>query len=234
MGLLFRPRCFLCDGPVTGLSPLCGACLADLPRWGGAVCAVCGVGIAEGVDLCRACAVEGRLYAWARSLGPYEGGLRVLVRALKYEGERALARPLGQLVAGLVADREDQGLSASSAVKAVTCVPPDPARLRARGYHAAELIAREIARALSLPFRSLLVKVRSTPPQVGRPREERERTMHDLFRARRLGHGEGVLLVDDVITTGATVAEAVRALQIAGFGDVGVLACAQALSGWEG
>jgi predicted amidophosphoribosyltransferase len=58
--------------------------------------------------------------------------------------------------------------------------------------------------------------------------------MHDLFRARRLGHGEGVLLVDDVITTGATVAEAVRALQIAGFGDVGVLACAQALSGWEG
>ncbi|MBC7093766.1 ComF family protein [Candidatus Bipolaricaulota bacterium] len=231
VGLLFRPRCFLCDGPVVGLAPLCGACLADLPRWGGAVCAVCGVGTAEGVDLCRACAVEGRPYTWARSLGPYEGGLRVLVQALKYEGERALARPLGRLLARLISG---QSSSAISAVRCVTCVPPDPARLRARGYHAAELIARETARALGLPFRSLLVKVRASPPQVGRPREERGRAMRDLFRARRLGHGEGVLLVDDVITTGATVAEAVRALLIAGFGDVGVLACAQALSGWEG
>jgi predicted amidophosphoribosyltransferase len=264
---------------------------------------VCGTGIAEGLDLCRACAVEGWKYAWARTIGPYEGGLRRLIQALKYEGERALARPLGRLLAHLVADRPspqgtpvdrvdsdsgyfftaetqrtqrespsgltanpkpaepsiqdsfvisvplgmyDPGLvaeqpkrgfsafSALSAVKSVTCVPPDPARLRARGYHPAELLARQVARTLGLRFRSLLVKKRATPPQVGRPREEREKAMGGLFSARARGQGEALLVVDDVITTGATVSEAARALGEAGFGDIGILACAHAARDREG
>lgn len=222
VGLLFPASCFLCGGEVAGLEPVCPDCLADLPRWEGAVCAVCGIGIEEGLDLCRSCAVEGRSYAGARSVGPYDGSLRRLVVALKYEGERALARPLGDLVAELAEPKEGA---------IVTAVPPDPKRLRERGYHPAELLARRIARRLGLPYRDLLRKRRASPPQVGRPREERQRAMQGLFAARLSGRGEPVLVVDDVITTGATAEEAARALGEAGFGEIGVLACAHAVKG---
>lgn len=261
VGLLFRPACYLCAGPVPGLAPVCEGCCAELPCWTGTLCEVCGVGIGQGLDLCRACAVEGQNYAWARTIGPYEGDLRRLVQALKYEGERALARPLGRLLARLIADEisprsvpsalrnhvdADPGMvteeesripsafSAISAVKLVACVPPDPKRLRARGYHPADLLARAVARSLGVEYRPLLRKSRASPPQVGRPREERRHAMGGLFKADTRGRGEPVLLVDDVITTGATASEAARALGEAGFGDVGVVACARAGSGREG
>ncbi len=258
VGLLFRPTCYLCAGPVPGLAPVCAGCSVELPRWTGTLCEVCGVGIGPDLDLCRACAVEGQTYAWARTIGPYEGDLRRLVQALKYERERALARPLGRLLARLIAapsppsaqstprDTLDLGLErdagnrgfsplpAFSAMHVITCVPPDPKRLRARGYHPAELLARAVARSLGVEYRPLLGKSRASPPQVGRPREERRHAMGGLFKARARGQGEPVLLVDDVITTGATASEAARALGEAGFGDVGVVACARAGSGREG
>lgn len=222
VGLLYPPRCFFCGGGVRGLAPLCSECERNLPTWGGPVCTVCGAPLGEGMDLCRECAVEGRPYAWARSLGPYEGELGAMVRALKYAGERALSRPLGQLLARAASI---SGVDANM----VTCVPADPARLRERGYHAAELLAREVSRALGLPFRRLLRKVRPTPPQVGRPWAERRQALTGLFRAQVPGQGEPVLLVDDVFTSGATVAEAARALSDAGFGDVYVLTATRAI-----
>lgn len=175
------------------------------------------MGVAAGLDLCEACAVEARPYSWARSIGPYEGVLRALVLLVKYEGERAVARVLAREMARTVAGE----------VAVVTWVPPDPLRLRRRGFHGAELLGREVARILDLPAKPLLRKLRPSPEQVGRPREERIRAMHGLFVATRRGRGEAVLLVDDVLTTGATAAEGVRALQEAGFGEVAVLTCAR-------
>ena len=245
VGLVAPPRCFFCGTSLRSLDPLCPDCEAALPRWPGPVCLVCGRGVEEGIDLCPDCAVEGRPYAAARTLGPYEAGLRRLIQALKYEGERALARPLGRLLTDLVttkprrhqggtSDENDNSFvswSLGGFPTLVSCVPPDPVRARQRGYHAAELLAREVARRLGLPFKGLLRKRRSTPPQVGRPREERLTALEGLFSPRRPGKGEAVLLVDDVITTGATVAEACRALAEAGYGEVYVLACAQAGGG---
>lgn len=232
VGLLFRPVCFLCERPVTGLAPVCPSCLTELPRWEGAVCVVCGTGIEMGLDLCRMCAVEGRSYAWARTIGRYEGELRRLVQALKYEGERALARPLGRLLASRVFGETAPQAPASGRGEAacvVTCVPPDLKRLAERGYHPAELLAQEVARGLGAGFRRLLSKRRPSPPQVGRPRAERQKAMDGLFACRTRGRGEPIVVVDDVITTGATVCEAARALCEAGFGDVGIVACAQAV-----
>jgi len=161
--------------------------------------------------------VEARPYSWARSIGPYEGVLRALILLVKYEGERAVARVLAREMARTVAGE----------VAVVTWVPPDPLRLSRRGFHGAELLGREVARILDLPAKPLLRKLRPSPEQVGRPREERIRAMHGLFVATRRGRGEAVLLVDDVLTTGATAAEGVRALQEAGFGEVAVLTCAR-------
>lgn len=218
--LLFPPRCLVCGQEGHTPSVVCADCLAEVRGWE-AVCQVCGVGVAPGLDLCEECAVEARPYAWARSLGPYEGVLRALVLLVKYEGERAVVRLLAHRMAALVAGE----------VAVVTWVPPDPLRLRQRGFHGAELLGREVAKALGLPAKPLLHKLRHSPEQVGRPREERLTAMRGLFAATKRGHGERVLLVDDVLTTGATAAEGVRALQEAGFGEVAVLTCARALGG---
>lgn len=161
--------------------------------------------------------MEARPYAWARSIGPYEGVLRALVFLVKYEGERAVARLLAQEMTRMVAGQAEM----------VAWVPPDPLRLRQRGFHGAELLGQEVAKALGLAAQPLLRKVAHSPQQVGRPRQERVHAMHGLFVAPRKGRGETVLLVDDVLTTGATVAEGIRALQAAGFGEVAVLTCAR-------
>jgi len=161
--------------------------------------------------------VEARPYVWARSIGPYEGVLRALVLLVKYEGEKAVAKLLAREMAGIAAGE----------ATLVSWVPPDPVRFRERGFHGAELLGREVAKILGLPARPLLQKLKHSPEQVGRPREERRKAMHGLFLATRRGRGETVLLVDDVMTTGATVAEGVRALQAGGFGEVAVLTCAR-------
>ncbi len=218
--LLFPSACVVCGQEVREPAAICPGCAEEVGGWG-SICQICGVGIAPGLDLCEGCAVETRPYVWARSLGPYEGVLRALVLLVKYEGERAVARFLGRRMAALLAGE----------VAVVTWVPPDPVRLRQRGFHGAELLGREVAKALGLPGRPLLRKLRHSPEQVGRPRQERVRAMHGLFSATRRGQGERVLLVDDVLTTGATVAEGIRALQEAGFGEVAVLTCARALGG---
>lgn len=176
-----------------------------------------------GLDLCEQCAVEVRTFAWARSVGPYLGVLRSLVLLVKYEGERLVAKFLAQEMASRVVEE----------VKVVTWVPPDPRRLKARGFHGAELLGREVAKVLGLPARPLLRKIAPSPEQVGRPREERLRAMRGLFSATKRGRGEAVLVVDDVLTTGATAEEAARALRVGGFGDVGVLTCAHSVGETE-
>lgn len=212
--LLFPPRCLVCGKEIEGLTPLCSGCAAEIRRWE-VVCQVCGVGIEPGLDLCPDCAVEARAFAWARSIGPYEGVLRALVFLVKYEGERSVARFLAREMAKVTEEAQ-----------VVTWVPPDPVRLRERGFHGAEILGQEVAKALGLPGRPLLRKIAPSPPQVGRSREERVRAMHGLFSATKRGHGEKVLVVDDVFTTGATASEAARALLDVGFGEVGVLTCA--------
>ncbi len=217
VGLVARPSCYLCSGDVRGLAPVCGVCLSELPRWQSSVCEVCGLPVDPDVDLCRDCALEGRPYAWARSLGPYRGTMIDVVRGLKYAGERALARPLASMMAPLC----------DAQARWVTCVPADPRRYRQRGHHAARELAVCLAGRLDMPFRDLLVKRCASPPQTGRPWDQRRDALRGMFRARRPGAGEGVVLVDDVLTSGATVDEAVRALRCADYGDVYVLTVAR-------
>jgi len=145
----------------------------------------------------------------------YAGAGRELVARLKYRNARSSLAWLAGQLAG-VATR-------MGAVDVVTWVPTTPARRRDRGFDQAELLARAVARRLHRPCRPLLRR-RAGPPQTGQGAAARRRgPALDLRRARVPSR---VLLVDDVITTGSSVAAAARALR-AGGADV-VLVCAAA------
>ena len=145
---------------------------------------------------------------------PFSGSVRSALHAIKYGGEQRLAEPLGAAVARRWAR---VGVGADL----VTHVPVHAERARIRGYDQAELIARAAARHLGLPYASLLARERATIAQFDLDRGDRAANVAGAFAARN-GHasiepaGRWVLLVDDVVTTGATLAACAEALERAG------------------
>lgn len=148
---------------------------------------------------------------------------------MKFHGDLAALRCCGELlVAALGEDSPDPATPA--ALNCVVPVPLHPARLRQRGYNQALELARPLARTLGLPLRhQLLRRIRKTPPQTTLTRRARLRGIRGAFAADSDVSGLSILLVDDVITTGATVAEAGRTLLRAGAASVAVLAVARAV-----
>jgi ComF family protein len=141
--------------------------------------------------------------AWCCSLFDYDDQGRALVVALKYRNRRDVAAALGVGMAALV-DRHDVDL--------VTWAPTSAARRAARGYDQSRLLAVAVARALGRPRAGLLRRSRDRP-QTGRPSAERRQGPTFTVRGRPSGR---VLLIDDVVTTGATLSAAGRALRAAG------------------
>jgi ComF family protein len=201
---LFPPRCCLCGFEGAGLDlDLCKFCFTDLP-W-----------VRE--------PTAGRVVALR-----FEHPVDDLIRALKYRGELANARVLGALLAAAVRNR---GVELP---KLLVPVPLHDARLCERGFNQAAALARYAGRALEIPFaRSALRRVRDTPTQTALDEKARRRNVRDAFvvagvkaRERLLAAGH-VALVDDVMTTGSTLAEARGLLLEAGVRRVDVWAVAR-------
>lgn len=148
------------------------------------------------------------------ALGRFEGPLRAAVHRLKYGRESILAEPLGRLLGERVAE----GLARGWRVDALVPVPLAPERARARGFDQAERLARSAARASGVPCRRSLLRRRATASQVGLGRAARAANVRGAFVAREVARS--VVLVDDVATTGATLAECARALRRAGAREV--------------
>ena len=144
------------------------------------------------------------------ALLPYEGSARAVVRALKYRGQRGQAGWLGSSLAELLRGPDDAG---PPPLDVVAWAPTTTARRRARGFDQAEVLARITAGHQGVPCRSLLAR-HPGPAQTGRSLAER--AVGPAFAVRRPVGGLRVLLVDDVVTTGATLAAAGRALVAAG------------------
>jgi ComF family protein len=148
---------------------------------------------------------------------PFAGAVRSSLHQLKYAGEQRLARPLGEAVARRWA-RVGRGATV------VVPVPVHAERERRRGYDQAALIAEVAAMSLGLPWLRALERARATVAQFELGREDRAANVEDAFRVRRAHEGQGthgvaghwVLLVDDVVTTGATLAACASALEDAG------------------
>jgi ComF family protein len=158
-------------------------------------------------------------------LGVYDGLLRIVVLRLKDRRSEWLAELVADAWARASPDRF-QALQ----LDAVVAVPLHPWRRLVRGYNQSEALARGLCGRLSLPLRPWLRRVRHTPTQTGRPASARRANVRGAFAVRRgaVVAGRTVLLMDDVMTTGATASEAARALMSAGARAVTVAVLARA------
>jgi ComF family protein len=223
LGLLAPRRCPGCDA----ISVVGGTALALTPS--GIAERVRGGASLQDEQFCPACAPLLDA-APAAQLPPaacaavfvFAGPLADAITRLKYGRRVDLAAPLGELLARAA-------LAYAGRIDRLVPLPLHPARLRARGFNQSALLARPVARALGVRLdTSSLQRVRPTEGQAGLQRARRADNVRGAFLAHVRVPGQRVLLIDDVRTTGATLAEAERALLQAGCSEVHSLALAQA------
>jgi len=208
LDLLFPPHCVSCRRAGTWL---CDACIADAPA----------------VPNPASLAPDGFLDG-AYSVGAHRGPLRRAVHALKYKGLRQIAPQLAELMAST-------WRSSGIAVDAIVAVPLSAARLKSRGYCQAHLLARPLAERLGLPLLLGLERTRDTRSQVGLNPAQRWDNVWQAFgwRGDHLP-ATRVLLIDDVLTTGATLQACAAALRDAGASRVWGLTLTRAWSNDRG
>lgn len=228
---LFPPVCVLCRRLLPGGSaPLCRLCRHRLPRLEPPLCPRCGAPRVLELPGTSGC-VECREWPLAegRAAAPFrmDGAAARLVRALKFSGWFALAEPMGRSMAGAA-----RRLAGRTGGAVLVPVPLAPARRRERGFNQAGRLATALSRATGWPRRDLLVRPDGGRRQARLDRRERVRNARGRFAlrdGRRARGPERAVLVDDVVTTGATAGACAAALRAGGHRVLGVAAFARAL-----
>lgn len=213
---LLPNHCAVCRSPTRGtLGRLCEDCVArfaaERPR-----CRRCALPLPAGPSLCGGCLRSPPPWSAAITVGDYGYPWAGLLAAQKFDAALDLAPAL----AALLAARVD-----ASAVDALVPVPLAARRLRERGYNQAARLAAALARRIERPLRDdWLLRLTDTAPQLGLPRGQRLANLRGAFAAEPLAlhalRGRRIALVDDVMTTGATLAESARTLLAAGAAEV--------------
>jgi ComF family protein len=250
--VVFPARCLACrvfiptgvrktgpatDRPAAGVDLLhpffCPSCLRGVMPLESPLCPRCGVMFKAraGPDhLCGRCQQQPPAFGMARAAFVYDRTLVDVIHCFKYKGKLQLAAPLGRLLR-----QAYEQFWAAEGVDAILPVPLHRTRLRGRGFNQAELLVRRWNNgpAGSLPpiLAGVLRRVRATPPQAGLGRRRRETNIRSAFAVNRPEAiaGGHLLLIDDVITTGATAAECAAQLLGSGAARVDVLALARVI-----
>jgi ComF family protein len=236
--VLFPAPCRICESILDTASrvPVCARCLNSFEQIRAPICSCCGRPIVSSVVadsaqiLCRLCRANTYGFDLARSYALYNSPMVRAILLVKHEAVTPLAVWFANRLAELVA--RDAALRG---VDVIVPVPLHPARLRERGYNQAELIARPLARRLRLklgPY--LLVRTKPRPDKLRLTRKERWSTVRGAYVAREGARVDKfrVLLVDDVMATGATLDACSRALRKAGAARVIALTVARTIPDW--
>jgi ComF family protein len=170
---------------------------------------------------CSLCRLGLTGFDTAYTFGSYEETLRELIHLFKYTGVRPLAKPLGALLARAIPREHRFDL--------VIPMPLHWKKRWSRGYNQSELLAREIARRWGVPVAQVIRRVKPTLPQAGLSNSKRRLNVRGAFRLRKGKnlHGLRVLLIDDVLTTGATASACAAVLKRAGASRVAIATVAR-------
>lgn len=231
---LLPPRCLACATPVLAEGTLCAACFREVRLIGPPLCLCCGIpflhaGQGEpalgGGLICPRCAETPPVYARARAAYLYDAGAKRLLLPFKYAGRTELALPLARQMA-------HAGRELLAEADLLLPVPLHRRRLLSRGYNQAGLLAARLSRLGGVPWApDLLRRARATTALARHGAAERAALLEGAFRlapggAARVA-GRRLLLVDDVLTSGATASACAAVLMAAGAARVEVLAAAR-------
>lgn len=201
----FPGSCLLC-GADAASQPVCNDCEADLPLNTTALCPQCGEQTTHG-ERCGGCLVTPPHFDRTVALFRYDFPIDQMIQSFKYGHQLAVANWIGQRLAQQIQQPLD----------VITPLPLHPERLCERGFNQSVEIAAVIGKCLNLPVhRSTLKRMRATPHQTGLSPKERKKNVRGAFECNSDYAGKSVLLVDDVMTTGATLNECARILKVHG------------------
>ena len=215
----FPGACLLCNADSTE-QILCADCQADLPLMPVALCPRCAEQTTYG-ERCGACLKEAPHFDRVKAAFRYDFPIDRIIQALKYGHQLSVAGWLGNLLASrLVASEHDL----------ILALPLHPQRLAERGFNQSMEIARTLSKVLDRPVQhEHLLRTRATQPQADLPHKERQKNVRGAFECLCDYSDQRILLVDDVMTTGATLNECARILKIHGAKTVTVAVAARTL-----
>lgn len=222
------PACLLCGAELEGGNPhdLCSACLDGFLPLTSPCCPCCALPfetIGGRSHLCGDCLLHPPPYDWTIAAGLYEETLRHAIHRFKFDGAINLDRPLARQL-----DRVWSESAVPWQPELIVPVPLYPERLQLRTYNQAALFGRELGRMRGLQVREPLSRLRDTQPQPGLGLRQRQENLAAAFRCEEGISGRRVLLVDDVMTTGATARGCATALKAAGAAQVAIAVLARA------
>ena len=220
LDIFIPPVCVLCRVPG---KVICEACLEALPRVGTPFCLACGRPSQQARSRCHTCKREDLPLRQIRAPLLYDQNVPRLMHHFKYKHKRTLAEPLGRLMVDVLSD-----LSQDSDL--IVPLPLHKGRERQRGYNQAQLLAKVVGKGMNRPVQSAaLTRIRATAPQAKLAASERAANTANAFQADpNYVYQQQILLIDDVCTTGATLASATQALYAAGAHSVIGLCAARA------
>lgn len=206
-------RCVLCDA-ANAKAQICAACDAELPYASSTRCLVCAIPLPQ-AEICGECLKIPPAFDSAQAVFDYAYPVDALLAAYKFSGQLSLANLFAQKIV--------TRLDCQTLPDIIVPMPLHPARLRQRGFNQALEIGRVVGRTLCIPMDDISARrLRPTPAQVGLTREMRLKNMRNAFSCETLPPGQRVAIIDDVMTSGATVNSLSQVLRQAGAADIQV------------